>query len=111
MFYLITTGGISIKVDDVYRNARARCGHGARRQKHLICGVGQSDIPSIDIAPLLSNQTVETIHLGNPAIHSKGDEPAQTTEMVAIVVPLRSRDYAPVTQRFTKNFARKRIKR
>jgi len=54
-------------------------------KKHLVCGVGQSDIPSIDIAPLLSNQTVETINLGNPAISSQGDEPAQTTEIVAIV--------------------------
>lgn len=86
VFYLITTGGISIKVDDVYRNARARdvvMVPGGK--KHLICGVGQSDIPSIDIAPLLSNQTVETIHLGNPAISSQGDEPAQITEIVAIV--------------------------
>ena len=86
VFYLVTTGGISIRVDDVYRNAHARdvvMVPGGK--KHLICGVGQSDIPSIDIAPLLSNQTVETIHLGNPVIHSKGDEPAQTTEIVAIV--------------------------
>ena len=56
--------------------------------------------------PIIKQPDCWNYPLGNPAISSQGDEPAQTTEMVAIVCHY-DREIMPVTQRFTKKFCQK----
>lgn len=82
VFYLITSGEVSIKVDEIKRNAHARdiiMVPGG--DQHTICGSNQSPIKPVDIVPLLDIQNSEPIKLGTKDI---GQESA-AVEIVAII--------------------------